>query len=269
MKEISRVHYVGEVAGLKRINEKDLSDLNRMWDIEMSEGRTKWMGSSNAQSKSELARFIRIMNKESKKNGKYNMYAITAQENRDSHELLPREERGMLEGRIRTDETQEELERYQRILGCTVPKNYPPPIEFGYIRRPGGPPKLMGSAVRQLCLQILKEDTMKKGFVDEIQDENGWRIVPKRPIMLFIDKDNIKSREVAVSAGFEIVREGVSWAAGDESNDDMYILNWDKLQEIVENETKSTIFKKLNPLSRVIGKLDIITDTIPPPNLKK
>jgi hypothetical protein len=254
-------HMAGEVAGLREVNEYDQVDFARMWEAETSEGMVRWIGGGDEEpaSKSVLRKFIRNLNKSAHynynrrmfgvahKSSNSHLYGVTAQENLDSHEALPLEERGEIEGWVRTDSTREELDRYQRVMGCTLSSDTPWPVEMSYLKRPNGPRKLIASAVRQICLKILKEDSAEPHAIDEIPDQGrmGGHIVPKRPIMLFIEHDNVHSRKVAEDAGFEIVRENAQWKVENEPTDLLYLLNWDKLQQIVEEQTKTTVLKRL------------------------
>ncbi len=226
------IHAVGENAGLREINEKDRVDLARMWEIEKSEGMVDWISESSFSKKSELVRFIRALNKTAENSGVCHLYGVTAQEDRTTHNLLPSNERGEIEGWLRTDETRQESERFQRLMGCTLSQDVPPPIELTYIKRKAGPAKLMASAVRQVCMKILQEDNLREGAVEERVDPKGKedaKIIPKRPIMLFVDRDNMPSETVALDAGFEKVRENVSWKTSDEPRCNMYVLDNDTL----------------------------------------
>lgn len=269
----STYHLVGEEAGIKRIDIKDKDDVSKMWEIERSEGMLKWINEAPddaCKNKQELKDWIEGKSYDDKnpkkrhKKSNTKLYAITKN---DAGNIIPDSHSSRsqaIEGWVRVDgssaDVGENLERrrYERIMKTTLPesRDYPSPIELSYIKRPGGPPHLMPSAIRQICHMIITQDgEVNRNFFYEQAD----KIVSKRIVMAFVDPKNPSgtfSERALIEAGFErVVRDDIRWEEDDPKSEQrhMFVLNWEKFQEIrdkLEKSSESNILKKLQ--SRII-----------------
>lgn len=89
-------------------------------------------------------------------------------------------------------------------------------LEVSFAKKPGAPSGLVTPALRQACLKV-----------KDIFDQKTRRVNPPLRILAEIETNNIPSSRVVWGAGFEIDEEY-------EDDNDIYVLNWDRLRSIVE-----------------------------------
>ena len=136
------------------------------------------------------------------------------------------------------------------------------------------PEGLISSARRQILLQILREDVQKGIYVGK----NGEMVKPKRIVTAYVSNDNTNREEVIRSleaSGLVKVKENVDWNAEEvrkeEGEDmcDMFVLDWEKLQQIEEQKTKESILDKLQTLSSNGERSSVIESTPESPGIQK
>lgn len=250
-------HVLGEKAALRKIDINSPKDIDGMWDVEQSKGMKEELIESDddlCKTKGELRNWIRgksydvADNKLRHERSYVKVYAVTKSDRfpgeRHNEGWTPD-----IEGWLRIDSSSstaggdEERRRYERIMGTTLPntKDYPSPAELSYIRKPKNPgkaeehsPKLMESAVRQMCHMIASQDAEVNS---NFYEPDGTK--PKRIVMAFVRTGNEASRKVLEAAGFKIEKSNVIWDE-DRPNkkSDMYVLDWDEYHKIMELNSK-------------------------------
>jgi len=250
-------HVLGEKAALRKIDINSSKDIDDMWDIEQSKGMKEELIESDddlCKTKGELRNWIRgksydvADNKLRHERSYVKVYAVT------KSDRFPGEPHSdgwtpEVEGWLRVDASSstaggnEERHRYERVMGTTLPraKDYPSPVELSYIRKPKDPnkseehnPKLMESAVRQMCHMIAAQDAeVNRNFYEP----DGTK--PKRIVMAFVRVGNEASRNVLEAAGFRLEKSNVVWDEdGPNKKSDMYILDWDEYHKLMEQNSK-------------------------------
>jgi hypothetical protein len=249
-------HAVGERAGYREIHEQDATDMLRMWEIDQQNPNADALGKPSS---TEYA-LKRWLMKTKRKEGVH-MYAVTTQERADGS-TVESSKRGEIEGWIRTDETAEERERYMRIANAAI-DDVVPVTELSSIKRidPDMPQGLISSARRQILLDILRSDVQNGLYVGT----KGNVVRPKRIVTAYVNVEN-DDREGAIrsleASGFRRAKDRVEWIQGDEESIcDMYVLDWEKLQQIEAEKTKKSVLERLQTLSGTSSGLDIQPNT--------
>lgn len=251
-------HVLGEKAALRKIDINNPKDIDDMWDIEQSKGMKEELIESDddlCKTKGELRNWIRgksydVADRKLRHERSYvKVYAVTKS---DRFPGEPHSEGWTpgVEGWLRVDASSstaggnEERHRYERVMGTTLPrtKDYPSPVELSYIRKPKDlnkseehNPKLMESAVRQMCHMIAAQDAeVNRNFYEP----NGTK--PKRIVMAFVRTGNEASRKVLESAGFRMEKFNVIWdEKRPNKKSDMYVLDWDEYHKLMEQNSKA------------------------------
>lgn len=251
-------HVLGEKAALRKIDINNPKDIDDMWDIEQSKGMKEELIESDddlCKTKGELRNWIRgksydVADRKLRHERSYvKVYAVTKS---DRFPGEPHSEGWTpgVEGWLRVDASSstaggnEERRRYERVMGTTLPrtKDYPSPVELSYIRKPKDPnkseehnPKLMESAVRQMCHMIAAQDAeVNRNFYEP----NGTK--PKRIVMAFVRTGNEASRKVLEAAGFRMEKSNVIWdEKRPNKKSDMYVLDWDEYHKLMEQNSKA------------------------------
>ncbi len=248
-------HATGEKAGWREISGYDKADKDRMWEIDQKNPGVDNIG-GRATSKLALTRWFMDLQR---KPG-IHIYAVTGQLDNEGKPLVSNQ-KGEIEGWIRTDETEEERERYKRTCQSDLSDSIPV-TELASIKRidPHMPHGLMSSARRQILLEILRQD-INNGLYVGTKDNV---IKPRRVVTAYVAHNNTNRLEVIRSleaSGLTKVKEGVEWIEGDPDEIcDLYVLDWQKLQEIEERKTQDAILTKLKMLS---GEDVELVSTIP------
>jgi len=251
-------HVLGEKAALRKIDINNPKDIDDIWDIEQSEGMRKWIiqeESDLCKTKGELRNWIRgksydVADRKLRHERSYvKVYAVTKS---DRFPGEPHSEGWTpdVEGWLRVDSStpdvneNQEMLRYERITEEKLPQseNYPGPLEISYIRKPKDPkkineyePKLMESALRQMCHMIAAQDAEANG---NFYEPDGTK--PKRIIMAFAQEGNDPTVKVLEAAGFVLKKSDVIWDTdfpGKKSN--MYVLDWDIYHKLMELNSKA------------------------------
>ncbi len=250
-------HVLGEKAALRKIDINNPKDIDDMWDIEQSKGMREEVIESEddlCKTKEELRDWIEeksyddVDQKLRHKRSYVNVFAVTKS---DRFPGEPHNEGWTpeVEGWLRVDASSstaggnEERHRYERIIGTTLPrtKDYPSPVELSYIRKPKDPnksdehnPKLMESAVRQMCHMIAAQDAeVDRNFYES----DGTK--PKRIVMAFVRVGNEASRSVLEAAGFRLEKSNVVWDEGrPNKKSDIFVLDWDEYHKLMEANSK-------------------------------
>lgn len=257
-RKFATYHVLGEKASLRKIDINNPKDIDDMWDIEQSKGMKEELIETDddlCKTKGELRNWIRgksydVADGKLRHERSYvKVYAVTKS---DRFPGEPHSEGWTpdVEGWLRVDASSstaggnEERHRYERVMRTTLPrtKDYPSPVELSYIRKPKDPnkseehnPKLMESAVRQICHMIAAQDAeVNRNFYEP----NGTK--PKRIVMAFVRTGNEASRSVLEAAGFRLEKSNVIWSE-DRPNkkSDMYVLDWDEYHKLMEQNSKA------------------------------
>lgn len=265
-------HILGEPTGIRKIDVSSHEDIKRMWQIETSPLMTKYINETPEDAnvnKKELREWIMkksydVKDRKLRNERSYTkLYAVTKNDKDFPDSEKPRSQD--VEGWVRVDGSSAEVNndqeklRYERVTGEKLPsgENYPTPIELAaYIKRPAGPILLMDSAVRTVCHMIAAQD----GEVDRnffITDPNG-KITPKRIIMAFVEPANTLSIRVLKEAGFDLKKEKVSWDEGELPEKNMYVLNWDKFHQIMEEKSKNRLLQRIEQVVPGLSNLKVI-----------
>lgn len=256
---------VGGRTNLRLINPSDPKDVSRVFQIEKSKGMVEHIAEAKdlEPNRIQMARWIKDMNERRS----VQIFAVTADKTVRPYD------HGEVEGWLRLDgenskEGSEEKKRYERVLGTTLVDSSPIPYEIAYIKRPkipgrGNAPDLITDAVIQACHMVASQDAEKEKRYKPTKKDGV--IKPRRVIMAFIDKNNPQSTEVLKRAGFDLVKESVSWDADDPPDKDMHVLNWDSYHKIMEKK-ESLLLDKLRNLfpEKFPVKPDIIKSNKPP-----
>jgi hypothetical protein len=266
-RKFATYHVMGENAALRKIDIDSPADIDNMWDIEQSKGMKEELVESNddlCKTKGELRNWIRgksynVVDPKLRHERSYvNVFAVTKS---DRFPGEPHKEGWSpeVEGWLRVDASSstaggnEERHRYERVMGTTLPrtKDYPSPAELSYIRKPKNPdkteehsPKLMESAVRQMCHMIAAQDgEVNRNFYEP----DGTK--PKRIVMAFVRVGNEASRSVLEAAGFKLEKSGVVWdEKRPNKKSDMYVLDWDeyhRLMDLNSKESEKELMRKI------------------------
>ena len=230
----------GERAGIRVINPYDEIDIDRMFEIEQSEGMRKNIAESSddiSETKEDLITWM--LATKTWRSTKF--YAVTADKSADP------KHHGEVEGWIRVDRKtsrygSEERHRYERIMGKKLPDNAPTPIELTSIKRPGSPENLMAGAVLQICHMIAEEDTKTPRRYTPL---SKGPIKPRRIVMAYTRRNNPSSKAVLENSGFEHVKENVRWEEGKKDSYDMYVLNWNNYHKIIEKKMEQQLLKRI------------------------
>jgi hypothetical protein len=100
-------------------------------------------------------------------------------------------------------------------------------LELAYARLPNAAPNQMASAVRQVCMQLSQIDAFR-------QKEDA--VSPELIVTTRVLPTNQNSIQVAEAAGFEYKGQ----IQGDEDLWNFYMLNWEKLNEIMHQKADKT-----------------------------
>lgn len=257
-RKFATYHVLGERAAIRKIDINSPKDIDDMWDIEQSNGMKEEIVESDSdicKTKGELRNWIRgksddVADRKLRHKRSYvKVYAVTKS---DRFPGEPHSEGWTpeVEGWLRVDASSstaggnEERHRYERVMGTTLPrsKDYPSPVELVYIRKPKNPgksevysPKLMESAVRQMCHMIASQDAeVNRNFYET----DGTK--PKRIVMAFIRTGNEASKKVLEAAGFRLEKSNVIWDEDmPNKKSDMYVLDWNEYHKLMEQNSKA------------------------------
>ncbi len=216
---IKQTRAVGEAAAIRRVNSADKMDITKMLEVWRSRDVKEYIvGGEDSFKRGELKSWV--------KGGKYKeIYAVSGSQKVEG------DDKGEIQGWVVVDGTSGERERAERGLGRKLGDELPV-LEVAFAKHPDAPAGQIASAVRQVCLLISQRDA-QNAPIGEVQ--------PKRLVTAFVEPDNEASIRVLEKCGFVRQEKMVSYFPEDaedtESLDLFYLLDWQKLHDIVHGKS--------------------------------
>lgn len=215
-KSREQTRMVGQKAAIRLIDTDDLVDMQRM-DIIDKDKRVLEVMRGDPMSAADLLEWAK---------GTKDQFLFAV----GGSKLVSRDEIGELQGWIQFHP--EDVQRLQRMVAdgiITKPNDDIPIFEISYAKLPEAPNKQIASGVRQALLMLAKEMERRDPTRTDVY---------RKDIFITAYVDPIKNQEsVKVLEHCGFVKKGSTlYEEGEEREDDVYILDWAKLREIVDTE---------------------------------
>lgn len=268
------VGFAGENSILRPIDPHDLLDMQRMKDMRTKMDQTGYFDRDEVSKNGIDFDLIEWVGEESmgEKHIKHGLLEWVKEKDPELEGVLfgvagnkgvTEDEKGELQGWIYVVPAESNDLKVIRNAGIVLPSSErgQKPLYIAYIKHPDAVPHQMASALRQVCLLVSqgnaefhkeKEALLKPPKNAKEQEKADLRFSkPRQVVYASIDIDNIGSQHMAESAGFVKVGKAPSTVrleerekTGEGKEDYIYVLDWDKLHEIVHTKSDKEFLEK-------------------------
>lgn len=208
---------IGEKSTIREIDPTDRIDVRRVFDIDRQDAVKKFMvGEEKTEQES-----IDWASKQ------VHMFAVSgALENSSENE------KGELQGWIWfANDEKERLERAQA-LGLMTPAEGAEALEASFAKLEGSAEKQMSSGLRQACTKVARIRV----------SEDDDKLMPDTVITAYARAENVASVRVLEASGFVNRGEIVYDPTDDPEPDILYVLDWEKLNNILHEKADQKLF---------------------------
>lgn len=219
--EVEQSRMVGQRTSIRAFNPNDQGDMERLQKIIQSPDTQKWMDGVKGMDLYDIKKWSKRRGKKWGRGFQHEcMFAVSG-----SPGYVSDSEAWQIQGFINTYEVDEDDKK--DLVEAGLFKENEDIFEVSYARNPQTKPGQVGSGLTQVCFRL-----------NEMLGNSKSEETPSRPIIAFVDSNNINSVSVLKHSGFERI--------GRVDGNDVYKLNWLKAQSILHEEAD----KELVPVSK-------------------
>ncbi len=221
-KRIEQRRIVGQRSAIRRVNPMNRSDLDRLGVIDKSDGYIKWFNSIPE----DYVPLTREGLTDLATTNDHVLYAVSGSVEDDR---LSEKEKGRLQGWVKVKK--DESSRVDQLIEQQLIINNPNQtiLEISFAKLPDALNGQMASGVRQVCIEVAREDSDRFGTTD-----------PSNIILVaYVIDDyrgtNENSLNVLTNSGFE-EKGKVQYDIEALKPDRVFVLSWEKLDNILKNK---------------------------------